>query len=155
MNSMVRVLLILVLLNISCTHTLSKKDEIFSEVDKFLDYAKQDNEKAIYRMSYHVNYRNHITDEDSRKTMANQFSRLINKYGIPSHEKWLLEQTSLDYQVHIPILNFDEPNMAVKNVELVISLTPPGIANKIYDFNVRNEIDTSKKVILQAPPLAK
>jgi hypothetical protein len=106
-------------------------------------------------MSYHVNYRNNITDEDSRKTIVNHFSKLINKYGIPSHDKWGLEKTTLDYEVHIPISNFNEPTMVVKNVELVISYTPPEIANKIYDFNVRNEIDTSKKIILQAPPLAK
>jgi hypothetical protein len=155
MISNLRFFSVLMFLTLLCSHSTSTRDKIFNEVDTFLNYAKQKNDKAIYNMAYHINYPNNITDSESRKIMVNYFSELISKYGVPSHNKWVLEETSLDYEVHIPISNFNELNTSFKNVELVIFYTPSKIANQIYQFEVRNEIDTSKRVMIQEPPLAK
>ena len=106
-------------------------------------------------MAFHVSYRNHITDQESRKWMVAKFQEMINKFGIPARNKWSLEKTSLDYEVHIPIFNYYNPETEIKNVQLIIHYTPPKIANKVYEFNVVSEIDHPKLKPTLAPSTAK
>jgi hypothetical protein len=137
-------LVAIMFLSLSCSKPLSKKDQIYKEVDKLLEYCREENEKAVYNMAFDADYPNNITDPEKRIGMVRKYRDFIKSFGIPPHDKWLLEKTPLNYQVHIPISNYHDTTTAIKNVQLVIYYTPPQIANRIYNFNFTSEIDFSK-----------
>ena len=136
---------------ISCSQQLSNKDRIYKVTDIFLKYIKEGNEQQVYDMAYHVDYPNNITSPNKRKDMVEKVSDLINKFGLPSHDKWIFKRTALDYEVHIPISNYNDTNTVLKNVEIIISFPPPKVSNKIFDFDFDGDLDTSKLKPVMAP----
>ena len=137
---------------LSCTKPLAKREEIIKAVDRFLSFAKNGNDQAIYDMCYHVDYANQITDDGLRKNLVNFYQRVIGKFGIPPYEKWIFRKSAYAYEVHIPIDNYDGSEPAYKTIELVLYYCPPQIANKIFNAQFTGE---TRGIELKPPVIQK
>jgi len=142
--------LLSIIFNIGCSSQSPEKAK-FSEVERFLGYLTDNKPDEIYKMSFHVDSENSITDKESRENYVNLASELIKKNGLPPKEKWKYsyqpENIVQPYTFRIP-LEFDLVNNK-SCVELIIAFPPSQISDKIHSF----EIDRNLECIKFSPPV--
>jgi hypothetical protein len=143
--------LLTTMLQLSCTgqDSASERDR---NVLKFLALLKDNNEGAIYDISYHVNYRNNITDEALRKQYVRAAAELINKYGIPPKDKWTTrKESSGAFVITIPFFKGNDTASRLTECSVTIDCPPEPVSHKPFDF-VLWETRKEPNQDLTAPP---
>ena len=131
---------------LGCSSQSTEKDKKMAEVEKFVGYLRENKPDEIYKMAYHVEHENSITDKESREFYVAQASELIKKNGLPPKQKWIYSYEPNNiiqrHRFKIP-LQYD----SLKNklcIELVIAFPPPEISNKIFEFTIDKNLDCIK-----------
>lgn len=129
-----------------CSSQSTERDKMFSEVERFIGYLKENKPDEIYKMAYHVEHENPITDKELRESTVVKVAELIKKNGLPTKEKWVYSYEPNNivqpYKFKIP-LEFDSIQNKIC-IELVIAFPPPQISNKIFDFSIERNLDCIK-----------
>jgi hypothetical protein len=135
-------------LQMAVTSCTEHKDELTSKQEqakRFIDLLEKNDQDGIYDISYHVDYRNSITDESHRKMMVNAAHTLIKRYGLPPMGRWLIQKTREreigGYFVTIPLFSGFDSVHKVKKAAIVIQFPPERISDKACDFRVDTEIE--------------
>ncbi len=129
-----------------CSSQSTEKDKNFAEVEKFVGYLKENKPDEIYKMAYHVEHENSLTDKESREFYVAQAAELIKKNGLPPKEKWIYSYEPNNiiqrHTFRIP-LQYDTISNKLC-VELAIAFPPPQISDKIFEFRIDRNLDCIK-----------
>ena len=123
-------LLALFVIFFGCSSQNAKEQEIFDQADKVIGLIKEKNFEELRTSTYEMGYQTSITDT----AWINYASPLIKKYVVLDHGRWTFNKTQMGYEVHIPLLNVEEPDVIYKSFDFVLLHTPDNIGNKFYDF---------------------
>jgi hypothetical protein len=130
-----------------CSTKNAKEQEIFRQADKIIDLMKDRNFKALRESTYATGFQTAITDTG----WINYASPLLRKYVPIDHSRWRLKTTDMGYEVHIPFIDVQEPDIDYRAYDFVLLHTPEYIANKFYDFRLDGNLKSAKKVVTQEP----
>ena len=116
----------------SCT-AQSREDN----VKEFLACLKANNEQKIYAVSYHINGKNNITDNELRKKNVVLASKALNKYLISSERRWRSQTFPLfgSRTLTIPLIAGSD---SAVHATLILSFPPATLSDKVYDFEIFN-----------------
>lgn len=115
----------------------TKETSIYRSVDSFLYYITNRDGKAIEKMAFPSNSPSiNIADSFRRKFYVERTADIINEYGIPSKDRWILVKIPLCYEVHVPLFDTGKQGASKKEFELIIEYTPDQIGNQIFDFSL-------------------
>ena len=146
MSKYIIILFLTILFTFGCSSQSTEKDKKLAEVEKFIGYLKHNKPDEIYKMSYHVDHENSITDKESREFYVAQAAELIKKNGLPPKEKWVYSYEPNNiiqrHRFKVP-LQYDSLNNKLC-IELVIAFLPPQISNKIFQFTIDKNLDCIK-----------
>jgi hypothetical protein len=140
-------LLALFIILFGCTSQNAKEQEFFDQADKIIGLIKEKNFEEIRKSTHEMRYKTSITDTG----WINYASRLIKKYMVADHSRWTLKKTDMGYEVHIPLLNVEEPDIMYKSFDFVLLHTPNNISDKFYDFRLEGDLKSAKKIPVEAP----
>ena len=133
-----------------CVEPRSKKNLKEKDAEKFVELLKKNDQKGVYDLCYHSNYRDNITDESTRTMYVKSAYELIDKYGIPHKDKWIFHHDPNDkfdrYTITIPLFSGFDISNSLKSAEIIISFPPEQISDKIYRYEVKAEYDYKKQV---------
>ncbi len=130
--------------------------EKLKQFDKFVHYLKENDQQAIYDMSFHTPSTN-ISDAWSRKSLVKLASELIAKYGLPPKKDWVYNYNVHNYFDRFSVkINFVIPVDTVSERRLVaayilIAFPPEQISDSIYQFKVENKYYWPHGMKLEAP----
>jgi hypothetical protein len=129
-----------------CSCEFSGKGQKVKETIEFVNFLKENKEQEVYSNTYHVDY--NITDSEIRKYQVKKACQLIQKYGLPTTDKWAYSynpNNNFDrYQFRIPLFDgFDSTNNLL-HAAIIISFPPPAISTKIYSYDIETRFKISK-----------
>ena len=118
-------------------------------IKEFLGYLKENNEKEIYAVSYHVNAKNYIMDSALRKQYVAYASECLHTYRMSPRTKWYTEEISGGTSwLYIPLFAGNDTTTA--EVTIRLQFPPPAVSNKVYNFTVVKR-DNRTKGVIEAP----
>jgi hypothetical protein len=118
-------------------------------IKEFLGYLKENNEKKIYAVSYHVNAKNYIMDSALRKQYVAYASECLHTYRMSPRTKWYTEEISGGTSwLYIPLFAGNDTTTAA--VTITLRFPPPAVSNKVYNFTVVKR-DNQTKGVIEAP----
>jgi len=142
---------------VMCQTCFGQKDSIRQkqmQIDKFVRYLKENNQQAIYDMTYHTPG-GFLSSTSNRTQIVKEASELIGKYGLPPQKKWLytydVHNSFERFSIEIPLLtHLDSTSKFRMNyAALYIAFPPEEISSHIFEFKIKKTYDL--KDALQAP----
>ena len=138
------VLLLLILPVCSCE--FSERGKKLKETIEFVNLLKENKQQEVYDITYHVD--DNITDSESRTFYVRKAAQLIQKYGLPSTDKWAYSYNAHNnfdrYQFRIPLFDgFDSTNNLL-HAAIIISFPPRAISARIYSYDIETQFKISK-----------
>jgi hypothetical protein len=113
-------------------------------VKEFLTCLKANKEQKIYDISFHVNRKNYITDNELRKRYVAMASEALNKYLISPERMWdSLTFPDQSRTLFIPLIAGRD---SAVRANIVLSFPPATISDKVYDFQIDINNSTGGKV---------
>jgi hypothetical protein len=133
----------LTLISFSCASQSSEKDKKIVEVEKFVLFLMDNKPDKIYKMVYHFDSENVVTNDELREAYVAQVSKILKANGLPPKEKWIYNfepNNQLNpYTFKLP-LSYDPVSNKLCN-ELLIKFPPLEISDKISDFSIETNMD--------------
>jgi len=130
--------------------------EKIKQFDKFVHYLQENDQQAIYDMSFHTPSTN-ISDDWNRKGLVKEASELIARYGLPPKKDWVYNYNVHNYFNRFSVtINFVIPVDTISERRLVsayilIAFPPEQISDSIYQFKVEHKFYWPHGAKLQAP----
>jgi hypothetical protein len=137
----------------SCGQSSSIKEKQL-QVDKFVNYLKNNDQQAIYDMCFHDSIFPNITRQGWRSGSVREAYDLIKKYGLPAKASWRFTDENnylVSYKVEIPLLTVPDNSSGVNflYISIIIIFPPERISRLICNFEINKESDHNTE--LQAP----
>jgi hypothetical protein len=114
-------------------------------IDTFLKYLKENNDEKIDKMIYHFSSKNDSYEDKRRSESVKKASLWINKYGLPSRDKWIFQDGGLA-GTYITIPFFARKNSADSqtSMKMVFSFPVKEFSYKATDFEAIDTINDRK-----------
>ena len=139
-----RLILLLLATGFISTCAAQFKDE---RVEEFLGYLKVNDEQKIFKISYPLNVKNNITDNDLRKRNVAMASELLNKYLVSPKNKWqrIIIEPDKSRTVEIPLISGGD---SLIHAIITLYFPPASVSDRVYTFKV---VKNDPKLKIEAP----
>jgi hypothetical protein len=128
-----------------------------AQIDKFVEYLKNNDQQAIYDMCFHDKSCTNIFDNEYRIEQVRDAYKLIKKYGLPPKSKWhyiVANNYLVSYEVEIPLLTVPDNSSGINILytSIMIIFPPEQISRMICNFKIYSETDHKKGLQAPGPP---
>jgi hypothetical protein len=141
MRQTISFLFVLTLLN-SCKGQDQFVQSRLKTADKFVACLKNNTPDKILDLTYPA-VDDKIDDKESRDFHVNKAYKLIQKFGIPSKDKWIIKydpENNFDrLLITIPIFNGYDTTFDLLHADIIIKFPPPQISDKIYSYEIADK----------------
>ena len=138
----------------SCSVQNSFVETRMMTVDKFVECLINNTPDKILRYTLR-DVDDNIDNKESRHFHVNLAYKLINKFGLPPKEKWIIKHDPQNYferlLVTIPIFKGYDSASNLLQADIVMKFPPPQISKKIYSFDVNTSYEMKQQTPLLSP----
>jgi hypothetical protein len=146
--------LLIPILFVSCEEKDSFVESRLETAEKFMECLKNNTPDKILKYTY-PDTDDKIDDKEAREQEVNRAYKFINKFGLPTKDKWIVKYDPHNnferLLISIPIFKGYDTTLKVRRVNIIMVFPPPQISRKIYRYEVDADFDISINKITLAP----
>lgn len=142
MNKVYSVLVIVSICLFSFSCSSQKRYTRDEYLDQFIKYLKENNDQEIDKMIYHFSNENESYENKRRSESVKKASLWINKYGIPSRDKWIFQDGGMaGTYITIPFFARINSVDSQTSMKMVFSFPVGQFSYKVTDFEATDTIN--------------